>query len=452
MVLPTAGWSSAADEGVQLSARTFMVAPGVATPSLDELKAGGGVARLTAAMETAARTTPMEVVGPAATYGVRSTVPATVASDEPTEAGAAAAPPKVVYPEPARTMTLKECKQKMAGTARVYVKSRMAVCTGLKVTTTWARGSGQVGMSSYVVYVRGVVPKDNDRTVYFTYDVTDFTIVGTTGASGLKIGLKGTIPQDWPARATPVLGKALPVTKTWLQMQSKPSYIHTVRYAPGQGTGAGAADLIAAVYQPEVISTLPAGWVGESPQTGRLFMFAPRWDAAPYLRNSTGGSIPANRGGAVFSMIGTLQYRTKAGAPEQAVARHIKQAFTNPRATKPLNALKNVPGDNVNEPLNRLFLDERRHERNHTLAVQECKRSWGARYTDGGKQCDEFPFASTYQGAALAESDPHAEKKNFSVLPVPGTQNRDAGILLRGFYNSNRIIDGVEDGFIVKID
>ncbi|MFD0272028.1 hypothetical protein ACFVGY_36485 [Streptomyces sp. NPDC127106] len=28
---------------------------------------------------------------------------------------------------------------------------------------------------------------------------------------------------------------------------------------------------------------------------------------------------------------------------------------------------------------------------------------------------------------------------------------RAAGTLLRGFYNANRIIDGPEDGFIVKI-
>ncbi|WP_079154771.1 NucA/NucB deoxyribonuclease domain-containing protein [Streptomyces subrutilus] len=321
----------------------------------------------------------------------------------------------------------------------------------MKVTTVWEKQSGAVGTSSYTVYVRGTVPKEADRTMYFDYDVTDFTAVGSTGVSGLKIGLKGGIAADWPAAATPVTSKSLPVTKTWLEMQSSPHYRHSVRYAPGQGTGAGAADVVAAVYQPEVTSTLPAGWVGESPKTGKPFMFAPRWDSASYLRNSTGAGNPANKGGAAFSMIATLEYSSKPGAPEQAVAEHIKQAFTNPKATKPLNALKNVPGDTIQEPLHRLFLDQKRLDRNRAVSVRECKRHWGANYTDGGKECDEFPFASTYEGSAIDEYDPHVEKNNFSVLPIPGDQNGVGGTLLRGFYNANRIIDGPEDGFIVKI-
>ncbi|MGW3324854.1 NucA/NucB deoxyribonuclease domain-containing protein [Streptomyces virginiae] len=439
-------------------ARTFMLAPGAAFPSLEELREGTG-ARLAEGVESEseAPTTPLEVVGPAASYGIKGTVPAARASGRQVQAlglgqiESPMSPAAVSYPEPARVVTLNECRQNLAGDSQVYVKSRFAVCTGLKVVTVWAKKSGAVGTSSYTVYVRGTVPKETDRTIYFDYDVTDFTAVGSTGVSGLKIGLKGDVAQDWPAAATPDVGKALPLTKTWLEMQSSPHYTHSVRYAPGQGTGAGAADLIAAVYQPAVTSTLPAGWIGESPKTGKPFMFAPRWDAASYLRNSTGAGNPANKGGAAFSMIATLEYSSQPGAPEQAVAEHIKQAFANPQATKPLNALKNVPGDTIQEPLNRLVLDQKRLDRNRAVAVRECKRYWGANYTDGGKECDEFPFASTYQGSAVEEYDPHVEKNNFSVMPVPGAENGAAGNLLRGFYNANRVIDGVEDGFIVKI-
>ncbi|MFD3701463.1 NucA/NucB deoxyribonuclease domain-containing protein [Streptomyces sp. NPDC058646] len=433
-----------------------MLAPGSALPPLEELRQGAAPQLLAGIdSQSEAATTPMEVVGPAASYGVKTTTPAVIASERAGQSqGHAAsflAPAAVSYPEPARAVTLDECKRNLAGASQVYIKSRFAVCTGLKVSTIWEKQSGAVGTSSYTVYVRGTVPKEADRTIYFDYDVTDFTAVGSTGVSGLKIGLKGDVAQDWPAAATPVVGKTLPVTRTWLEMQSNPHYSHSVRYAPGQGTGAGAADLIAAVYQPSVTSTLPAGWVGESPKTGKPFMFAPRWDAASYLRNSTGAGNPANKGGAAFSMIATLEYSSQPGAPEKAVADHIKQAFSNPTATKPLNALKNVPGDTVQEPLHRLFLDTKRHERNRAVAVRECKRYWGANYTDGGKECDEFPFASTYQGSAVEEYDPHVEKNNFSAMPVPKTENGAAGTLLRGFYNNNRIIDGLEDGFIVKI-
>ncbi|MCC0097629.1 hypothetical protein K7B10_23165 [Streptomyces flavotricini] len=406
-----------------------------------------------AALPEDAETTPMEVVGPAAAYGKRASTPAAVApAEKPAEALTFMSPAAVSYPEPARALTLEECRGNLAGASRVYVKSRFAVCTGLKVTTVWEKQSGAVGTSSYTVYVRGTVPKEADRTMYFDYDVTDFTAVGSTGVSGLKIGLKSDIAADWPAAATPVTSKTLPVTKTWLEMRSNPHYTHSVRYAPGQGSGAGAADVVAAVYQPEVTSTLPAGWVGESPKTGKPFMFAPRWDSASYLRNSTGAGNPANKGGAAFSMIATLEYSSQPGAPEQAVAEHIKQAFANPKATKPLNALKNVPGDTIQEPLHRLFLDQKRLERNRAVAVRECKRYWGANYTDGGKECDEFPFASTYEGSAIEEYDTHVERNNFSVLPIPGDQNGAGGTLLRGFYNANRLIDGPEDGFIVKIN
>ncbi|MGI5360003.1 hypothetical protein ACQI4E_32545 [Streptomyces sp. CA-252508] len=156
-------------------------------------------------------------------------------------------------------MSLAECKANMGGTAKLYIKSRFAVCTALQVTTVWAKSQGQLGTSSYTVYIRGTVPKESDRTMFFDYDLTDFVSVGTTGAAGMRIGLKGVVPQNWPAAARPVLSKTLPVTKTQPQMQASPHYTHTLRYAPGQGSGAGAADVIAAVYQPEIVNTLPPG-------------------------------------------------------------------------------------------------------------------------------------------------------------------------------------------------
>ncbi|MFI8963066.1 hypothetical protein ACIGO8_13190 [Streptomyces sp. NPDC053493] len=150
-------------------------------------------------------------------------------------------------------------------------------------------------------------------------------------------------------------------------------------------------------------------------------------------------------------MIATLEYSSQPGAPEKAVADHIKQAFTNPRATKPLNALKNVPGDDVKEPLHRLFLDQRRRDRNRAVAVRECTRAWGTNYTDGGKECDEFPFAAPMK-TPRPPSSTCTSRRTTSPLPVPGAQNGAAGDLLSGFYNANRIIDGLEDGFIVKIN
>ncbi|MFE6684282.1 hypothetical protein [Streptomyces sp. NPDC057729] len=435
-----------------MTAQTLVLPVGTPVPSPASLRSSGALNSMVGTARTStAATTPKEVVGPAAAYGKRATVPAATAPLNRTAVPKPLAASAVSYPEPARSMTLDECKKNMGGTAQVYIKSRFAVCTAQQVTTIWATSKGSVGTSTYYVYIRGSVPKEADRTMSFDYDVTGFTAVGTTGVAGLKIGLKGVVPMTSPSKAKPVMNNALPVTKTWPQMQAAPHYTHTLRYAPGQGMGGAVMDLVYAVYQPEITSTLPAGWVGTSPVTGKPFMFAPRWDSASYLRNSTGAGNPANKGGAAFSMIATLEYSSQPGAPEKAVADHIKLAFTNPKATKPLNALKDVPGDTIDQPLTRLYLDKKRHDRNRAVAVRECKRYWGDNYTDGGKECDEFPFASTYEGSAIEEYDVHVERNNYSAMPLDGTQNGAAGNLLAGFYTNNRMIDGPEDGFIVKI-
>lgn len=67
------------------------------------------------------------------------------------------------------------------------------------------------------------------------------------------------------------------------------------------------------------------------------------------------------------------------------------------------------------------------------------------------RECDEYPFASTYEGAAGVEYDSEAKKFYFSVKPIPGSENEAGGIIRRSYYAKNRIIDGMDDGFIVKI-
>ncbi|MFF2130711.1 hypothetical protein ACFVW1_36165 [Streptomyces olivochromogenes] len=60
-------------------------------------------------------------------------------------------------------------------------------------------------------------------------------------------------------------------------------FTHTVRYAPGQATGVGSADVVFAVYQPVITSTLRPDRVGDSPAVGKPAMIAPRWDAGKSL-------------------------------------------------------------------------------------------------------------------------------------------------------------------------
>jgi hypothetical protein len=133
------------------------------------------------------------------------------------------------------------------------------------------------------------------------------------------------------------------------------------------------------------------------------------------------------------------------------VAQHIKTAFTKPADTKPYMSAKRVPGQTPDQPLHRT-VNKTRKDDNRKAAVKQCERYWGANYTHGGtRECDEYPFATTCEGAAEHDYDADAQKFNISVKPIAEEDNGAGGNLLISFYAKNRIIDGMEDGFIVKI-
>lgn len=120
--------------------------------------------------------------------------------------------------------------------------------------------------------------------------------------------------------------------------------------------------------------------------------------------------------------------------------------------SKPDNTAKGIPGQSAKSPLNRLYRDADRRKKNRAQAIRTCEQHWGRDYSQNNTyQCDEFPFATTYQGAAQTQFEPNAPKNNYSAMPLVTADNRDAGILLGQFMTKNRIIDGKDDGFLVKI-
>ncbi|MGK5733214.1 RICIN domain-containing protein [Streptomyces sp. URMC 124] len=344
-------------------------------------------------------------------------------------------------------MTLDECKRYLVG-EQVYFKSRFAVCSGVQFRQIWADSKG-VGETSFQLYLRATVPK-YDRVVHFEYDFVDINKSGRTPPTAdLLYHINSQMPLISPKTAVATYGGAVPPFLSWDQLKGmKPNahFLHTVTVAPGQGM-AGSTDLVFGAYQPDITLTAPPGWQGTN-QHAKPFVMAPRWDAASYLRTTEGS--------ATFSFMPTLGYSNADDAPEKGVAEHILLAYTNPSATYPKSPqLKDIPGREPKNPLHRLQNDPngKRHDRSNALAVQACKARWGDGYTQGGtKDCDEFPFASTYEGASQYEWDPHTSiKNNFSAMPVDSKQNRDAGTILNGFYAKNRILDGVDDGFLVSV-
>jgi hypothetical protein len=120
-----------------------------------------------------------------------------------------------------------------------------------------------------------------------------------------------------------------------------------------------------------------------------------------------------------------------------------------------VNNAKDLPGRTADRPLTRLCHDAQRRKGNRGQAIKTCEKYWGNNYASGDKECDEFPFATTYQGAAqtLEKYDPQhkAPKNNFSARPIPNDDNGAGGRLMADFYRLNRIIDGPDDGFLIKV-
>lgn len=446
-----------ADDGPDGSVHTYALPPGAPRPSLAQLQADGGLDGLRALARHADPEKPLtaaETIGPAAAHGTvnktasASALPA-APSALPGAQATAMAPGRVVYPEPARKMSLDECGKGLGRDKKFFIKSRFAVCTGTSFIQTWLKNGRPKGQSWFTLRIVGTVAK-NSRKIDYKFHFSEMGKQGSIPADSLKITVKPKITQSWPSRVRYTYGGTMPGTKTFAVAKRKKSFTHTVNARAGQGSGR--SDKIFAAYESTVSVKPPAPWTVKPPTSTRMFMLAPRWEAASYLANSGGDGRPDRRGAATFSYITPLVYSARRGAAEEEVAKHIRAAFLRPDDTKPYMSTKKVPGQKPGAPLHRTR-DSRRSSDNGEAAVVQCKRYWGPNYTEGRKkECDGYPFRSTLEGAAQHGYDGDALKFNFSARPVLSEHHRDAGLLLRDFYAKTRMLaDTEDDAFLVKI-
>ncbi|MFJ1569960.1 NucA/NucB deoxyribonuclease domain-containing protein, partial [Streptomyces erythrochromogenes] len=120
-------------------------------------------------------------------------------------------------------------------------------------------------------------------------------------------------------------------------------------------------------------------------------------------------------------------------------ARHILDAQQLPERTFPSWAGKTVPGST--EPLHRR-INKTKQDENRDKSIRECREVWGD-YSGTPLECDEYPFASTYEGSTKGDN-------RFSVRLIDGGDNGRGGLLIQKVYEENRILDG--DPFYVKIN
>lgn len=137
--------------------------------------------------------------------------------------------------------------------------------------------------------------------------------------------------------------------------------------------------------------------------------------------------------------------RLSATDPTHAqAADHILTALYQPSLTMPPVENKVIPGlPGGLYPLTRA-VDQHTIRRNRVRARGACLRydtNYKRNRRELGLECDEFPFASTLQGAASGG--------DFSVRGIPAADNQAGGAALQAWYNVFRILE--YDEFYVAI-
>ncbi|MET7426391.1 NucA/NucB deoxyribonuclease domain-containing protein [Dactylosporangium sp. NPDC005555] len=135
-------------------------------------------------------------------------------------------------------------------------------------------------------------------------------------------------------------------------------------------------------------------------------------------------------------------------------AQHIRHAFNHPVLTFPSWVGKTVPGkdDGIpsadDEPLTRMY-NNAQNDANRANSEKICKELYGL-WDKDLVNCDEFPFASTYEGSKTG-TEANNGLQRFSVRLIDTADNQYVGgILLEvNFYRALRVLDG--DKFFVRV-
>ncbi|MET8626346.1 NucA/NucB deoxyribonuclease domain-containing protein [Kitasatospora sp. NPDC004669] len=162
------------------------------------------------------------------------------------------------------------------------------------------------------------------------------------------------------------------------------------------------------------------------------------------VRFDYAGPIAGKHKGTVFTNARVELVMKLSDPAVRESARHIADAQNNPERTFPSFNGKTIPG--AKEPLHRL-VDREAQKKNRAAAIKTCEDIWGD-YTKSGLECDEYPFASTYEGANSKDSSGNAVNR-YSARLIDGDDNGKGGNMIGEVYSVNRLLDN--DPFYVKI-
>ncbi|MET9182976.1 NucA/NucB deoxyribonuclease domain-containing protein [Kitasatospora aureofaciens] len=156
------------------------------------------------------------------------------------------------------------------------------------------------------------------------------------------------------------------------------------------------------------------------------------------VRFDYAGPIAGKYKGTVFTAARVELVMSLSDPAVRESARHISDAQNNPERTFPSFTAKTIPG--AKEPLHRL-VNREEQKKNREAAIKTCEDIWGD-YSKSGLECDEYPFASTKEGANKGD-------RRYSARLIDGDDNGKGGNMIGEVYSVNRLLDG--DAFYVKI-
>ncbi|MFC7306842.1 NucA/NucB deoxyribonuclease domain-containing protein [Streptomyces monticola] len=179
-----------------------------------------------------------------------------------------------------------------------------------------------------------------------------------------------------------------------------------------------------------------------------------RFDSAWYM-NSKLGSVFSDTTPALRYDVSDTSDPTAPGEAYHGVsaaASHIADARANPDSTLPPKDGKQLPGAEPTDPLHRLpgeasDAHRSRIDDNRSVVSAYCRSGEVPGGPGQGLDCDEYPFASTYEGAARFMYDGAQYERNYSVRYIDATENQEAGRRLNAWYNNDRILD--KDAFVI---
>ncbi|MFD7407348.1 DNRLRE domain-containing protein [Streptomyces sp. NPDC059866] len=184
-----------------------------------------------------------------------------------------------------------------------------------------------------------------------------------------------------------------------------------------------------------------------------------RFDSAAYNVRAKAGSVFPDATPALRYDRGDTSDPTAPVEPYigvAAVADHIGDALDDPGSTYPTKSDKKLPGGSALNPMHRLVpgfgpSEQARYDANRSVVSSTCNNAAVPGRPTAGEQrdCDEFPFASSYQGAARYQYEGDPYRDDFSVRYIDSDENQEAGRRLGAWYDNDRILS--HDPFIVVI-